>query len=306
MSSQPYNSGKAKKGNAALGKVLVIARPDGTCYATQRGLQLAAKVGREVEVVSFVHAELGALKVSSTQEESIRERMLADREEELAAVLEKYREPDQPITSEVVWAKDVDDWIEARCKRGGYDGVVKTASNRHSLVQGYADWHLLDRCPVPVLLVAEKRWHRTKPVLATLDLTSKSRKKKALNRVVLRMATAISRALEVELEIIAAIEIPTLLSDLDLVDPISYVKQSREAMQPQVRKLAAEFDLPESAFRSKRGPAEKVITSEAAKVRAQIVVMGTGTAKGIRGRLLGNRAERILRHLKTDVLAVKP
>ena len=44
----------------------------------------------------------------------------------------------------------------------------------------------------------------------------------------------------------------------------------------------------------------------AARVGAQIVVMGTVGRKGVKARLLGNTAERVLRHIKTDVLAIKP
>jgi universal stress protein E len=34
--------------------------------------------------------------------------------------------------------------------------------------------------------------------------------------------------------------------------------------------------------------------------------MGTVARKGVRARLLGNTAEEVLRHLHTDVLAIKP
>jgi universal stress protein E len=69
--------------------------------------------------------------------------------------------------------------------------------------------------------------------------------------------------------------------------------------------LAKACDIPESAFRCKRGAAEKVVASRTAKVRAQLVVVGTVGQKGVRARLLGNTAEKVLLHLKTDVLAIK-
>ena len=56
----------------------------------------------------------------------------------------------------------------------------------------------------------------------------------------------------------------------------------------------------------KRGPVEKVIASQAAGRRAQIVVMGTVGRKGVKAKLIGNTAERVLTHLKTDILALKP
>ena len=77
-------------------------------------------------------------------------------------------------------------------------------------------------------------------------------------------------------------------------------------MQPHLKELAATHDLPEKLFRIKRGPVDKVISSDAARVRAQLVVMGTIGRKGIRARLIGNTAEAVLRHLRTDVLTLKP
>jgi universal stress protein E len=110
----------------------------------------------------------------------------------------------------------------------------------------------------------------------------------------------------VELEIITAIEVPLLLADLDLVDPVAYAREAQATMQPRIAELSKEFDIPASDFRCKRGPVERVIASQAAKVGAQIVVMGTVGRKGVKARLLGNTAEKVLRHLKTDVLAIKP
>ena len=168
------------------------------------------------------------------------------------------------------------------------------------------DWQLLRKCPVPVLLISEKKWHKGKPVLVTLDLATKVASKKKLNEKLLAYGAGLSQALEVPLEILCAIEVPTLLQDLDLVDPIAYEKDARADMEPVIAGLAKKFDIPESTFHMKRGPVEKGITSYAAQVKAQIVVMGTVGRKGVKGRLLGNTAERVLRHLKTDVLALKP
>jgi len=50
---------------------------------------------------------------------------------------------------------------------------------------------------------------------------------------------------------------------------------------------------------------EKVISSEAAKERAQLLVMGTVGRRGVQARLLGNTAEKVLRYIRTDVLAMK-
>ena len=94
------------------------------------------------------------------------------------------------------------------------------------------DWQLLRRCAVPVLLVARKKWHRTKPILVALDLGTKVRSKQALNEKILDVSRRLAAALGVELKIVSVIEIPTLLSDLDLIDPVAYVNDARAGIQP--------------------------------------------------------------------------
>lgn len=289
-----------------MGKILIVADIEDKCFATPRGLELAAKLDQAVEVVAFTYAPLRSLKVSAREQTRIRKALLTDREEKVQARIDKYKRPGQKVGLKVVWEKDIEKWITRQCVGDKYIGVVKTGNRSESLVHTSTDWGLLRNCPVPVLMVSEKRWHRAKPVMVTLDLSSTVATKKALNRKVLGVAQVLAQTLQVELEIITAIEIPTLLSDLDLVVPIEYVQQARDTMKPQIKKLAAEFDIPESSFYCKRGPVEKVISSRAAKVRAQIVVMGTVARKGVKARLLGNTAEKVLRHLKTDVLAIKP
>jgi universal stress protein E len=289
-----------------VGKILVIADQEGVGYATPRGLELARLLDYDVDVVAFTYAPLKQLKLDSAEEKRIKQRLLDDREVAVQGRIDRHARAGQKVALKVVWEKNIDRWVNRQCASGKYIGVIKTGHRSETLVHTSTDWQLIRECPAPVLLVSEKKWHHVKPVLVTLDLASNVAAKQKLNSKVLGYAKALADALGVELEIITAIEIPTLLADLDLVDPIAYVKEARAGMQEAIRKLSEDHGIPESAFRTKRGPVEKVITSCAAKVRAQIVVMGTVGRTGVKARLLGNTAEKVLRHMKTDVLAIKP
>jgi universal stress protein E len=289
-----------------MGKLLIIADIDDKCTATPRGLELAAKLGQGAEVVAFTYAPLKRLNVSAREQDVIRKKLLEERKRTVQARIDKYRREGQKVSLRVVWEKHLGEWVNEHCADGKYLAVVKTGHRSESIVHEPTDWQLLREAPLPVLIVAEKKWYRTKPVLATLDLSTSSSQKRELNNKVLAAAKWLAGTLEVGLELIAVVEIPTLLSDLDLVDPLAYVDDAKEAMQPNIEALARAHDLPESAFVCRRGPVEKVITSHAAKVRAQIVVMGTVGRKGLKARLIGNTAEKVLRHMKTDVLAIKP
>ena len=204
-----------------MAKVLIIADLKGRGCATPRGLELAAKLGLDADVAAITYASLKSLNVKASEHAGIKKRLLEEREQVVGERVERYRQEGQKVNLKVVWEKDVDKWVKKACSRGGYAAVVKTGSNTGSLVHTSTDWQLLRECPAPVLIVAEKKWHRTRPVLVTLDLGTKLAEKKALNRKVLKTAGTLADALGVELEIIAAIEVPTLLQDLDLVDPVA-------------------------------------------------------------------------------------
>lgn len=289
-----------------MSKLLIIADLDDKCYATPRGLELAAKLGLAVDVVAFTYAPMGRLEVKRAEQLRLRKRILEEREQVVQARIDKYSHPGQKIKLKVVWEKDISRWVNKRCAEKNYQAVIKTGNRSESLVHTSLDWQLLRECPAPVLIVAAKRWHKTKPVLACLDLSSKVATKKKLNHQVLEAATRLAAILDVELEIITAIAVPTLLADLDLVDPVTYAREVQEGMAGHIRELAQAHNIPESEFRCKRGPVDKVIASHAAKVRAQLVVLGTVGRKGVKARLLGNTAEQVLEHLKTDALAIKP
>jgi universal stress protein E len=153
--------------------------------------------------------------------------------------------------------------------------------------------------------VADKKWQRTKPILASVDLASKTPEKNALNHSVIATAKTYAAALNAPLLIITAIEVPAVLTELGLIDPGPYVKEIKAELKPLVKELAEAHELPVSAFRIKKGPVAKVISSVAAQERAQLLVMGTVGRRGVQARLLGNTAESVLRHIRTDVLAMK-
>jgi universal stress protein E len=289
-----------------MAKLLIIADLGQQCAATPRGLELASRLGLAADVVAFTHAPLGGLNLKAADKATLRKRLLDEREKTVQTRIDKYRLEGQKVSLRTVWEKDLHRWINRHCAGDAYVAVVKTGHRSESLLHTSLDWQLLRECPVPVLIVAEKKWHRARPVLATLDLGSSVATKRRLNRRVLETAKELADVLGVDLEIITAIEVPVLLADLDLVDPHAYAQQARAAMQPRIAELAGAFDIPEGDFHCKRGPVERVIASQAAKVGAQIVVLGTVGRRGVKARLLGNTAEKVLRHLKTDILAIKP
>ncbi|MEM8660050.1 MAG: universal stress protein [Pseudomonadota bacterium] len=289
-----------------MAKLLIIADQQERCAATPRGLELAAKLGLVADVLAFTYESMSGLQVPSSEKRALRRHLLQQRRTTVQKRIQKYSKAGQSVKLRVIWSKDLHTHINKFCSEQNYYAVVKTGHRSESLTHVSLDWKLLRECPAPVLIVAEKRWHRARPVLAALDLGTRLAAKRALNKRVLSSAASLAKTLGVELEIITAIEIPTLLADMDLVDPLQYASDAKQAMQPAITALSRQQGIPKSAFILKRGPVERVISSRAAKIGAQIVVMGTVGRKGVKARLIGNTAEKVLQHLKTDVLAYKP
>jgi universal stress protein E len=288
-----------------MGKLLIVSDKESKDdIALQRGLQLASKLGCGVDVVAFCYTSMKPLRLKGNQGQAIKKNLIARRTDEVQAQLDKFSTAEQKVSLQVVWAKDIVPWIIKRCERP-YEALVKTGNRSETFAYTSTDWQLLRECPRPVLIVAEKKWQRTKPILASVDLASKMPEKIALNHSVIAAAKTYATALDAPLLVITAIEVPALLTDLGLIDPGPYVREIKAELKPLVKELADAHELPLSVFRIKKGPVDKVISSEAAKQRAQLLVMGTVGRRGVKGRLLGNTAESVLRHIRTDVLAIK-
>jgi universal stress protein E len=77
-----------------------------------------------------------------------------------------------------------------------------------------------------------------------------------------------------------------------------------ETMRDRVR--ADVYDRLSPRLHLPKGPAKTMIPTSAARLSADLVVMGTVARTGISGFIIGNTAEAILDQLTCSVLAVKP
>ncbi|MEP5764349.1 MAG: universal stress protein [Halieaceae bacterium] len=288
--------------------VLIIAdREDERQVAISRGLELASKMGWGAQVAAFAYESLSAMGVKETSKrELIRKKLLARRKTEVEAQVNRLKPSGLRVAVTVVWQKSVHLWIDQQCARKEYAAVIKTGHRTESFVYTPTDWHLLRECPAPVIIAAEKKWRATKPIVAAVDLTSNSRIKRQLNDAVISTAKRYAEALGCGVYVLHALHIPAVLTELDLVDEYSHTQKLKDELQPRLIKLASNHGISMKNIKLKQGPVEKVITSEAARLKAQLVVMGTVGRSGIKARLMGNTAERVLTSLRTDVLTLKP
>ena len=288
--------------------IMIIADREGQRQvAMERGMGLAARLGCQVVVAGFVYENLEGQGVTGkTRQDQVRKKLLARRRSEIKSLVRRFKPEGIKVTDCVVWEKNVRYWVVEQCRRDHYALVIKTGHRSETFMYSSTDWQLLRECPAPVMIVAEKKWRKANPIVAAVDLGSKSRIKHKLNQMVINTAKQYADVMGCELYVLYAIHISPLLTELDLVDEYSHAKKIKEELQGRLERLSIAHDIPLKNFRLKRGPVDKVITSECSRLKAQLVVMGTAGRKGVRAKLIGNTAEQVLTRLRTDVLALKP
>jgi nucleotide-binding universal stress UspA family protein len=180
------------------------------------------------------------------------------------------------------------------------------------------DMHLLRKCPCPVWIAAPNAGPRGafgyESVLAAVDPSKDDSERNELNRVIMELATSLTRRGESELHVVHAWSLfgeSTLRSgryriSSEEVDRL--VAEEREHRAAKLGALVREFaDAgPFPTLHLVKGRPTEVVPAIAKRVRAGLVVMGTVARTGVSGLLMGNTAEEILGRVRCSVLAVKP
>lgn len=290
--------------------LVVMDLPKQRQTALAHGVDVARRYGAEIHLVSFAYHEMVEQKdvFDAAQRKEVRTSLVAERQAWLA---DRSRDAarghdDLVISSEVVWEKDIHDWIIDACAKGEFGLVVKTAHRSRTLVHMPTDWHLLRACKAPVLLATQGKGTPKPRILATVDPTRKDKAHTTLNRKVVQAAVDYAATHDAEVHLGWCVATPEALADLDMIDPKKYVAQMVEKMQPRLDELAKEFDIPAERVHTTRGKTRLSITGMAMELKAELLVLGTTARTGVRGLVVGNTAEKVLAEARCDLLAIKP
>lgn len=290
-------------------RFLVVADPMGEPQRViGRAVELAAAMQAELVVVGFVYEHLNNLPLERSEHDNarIREAVIRRRRADLEAkVREAVAKHEVSVSIEVQWEKRIAEWLIRRVADDGYDLLIKTGHRSETLAYTPTDWQLLRGCTAPVLLVGEKHWRKSRHVLAAVDLGTRVRVKAALNHRVVDQAAALAHAIGAQLRVGYAVPFSRVLRDLDVIDERE-LKREGLLRAEKFREALARRGIEVEPIHVVIGAPEKALVSLAAKTGAAVVVLGCIGRKKLAGRVIGNTAEKLLRLLKADVLAIKP
>ena len=174
----------------------------------------------------------------------------------------------------------------------------------------YTDWELLRLCPIPVLLVKNRRLYHRPRVLAAVDPSHTFAKPSNLDRQILRAGAQLVHALRGELHALHVYNPPLAMMpampDGPLVDADVDFEEMERVAERQLQRLVDGFDVKHSHCHVVQGRPNEAIPESVRRERSAILAMGAVSRSGLKRFFIGNTAEFVMDAVSADILVVKP
>lgn len=282
----------------------------------KRAAELAERFGARLTLlhVVFNPYAVGPNFYESTIEEGI-ERTLTDHRSELRKLAEPLRKRGIKVNVQAIWDYPAYEGVVREVMRSKPDLVV-AESHRHRmgarLFLSNTDWQLIRACPAPLLFVKSDKPYGKIRVLAAVDPMHGHDKPARLDKRILEAGQALAEAHNGSLDVVHAFWPLSMFVGGAFGDPIMVpvdpkIEQAQEKrMRKALDRLVAPFEIPASRVRADIGTPEAVIDLQARKLKANLVIMGAVSRRGLERVFIGNTAERAMDKLDCDVLTIKP
>ena len=279
--------------------------------ALARSIDLAKKSGASITAFMTVYDfsyEMTTM-LSGDEREAMRKAVLKDRELWLKDLVSPYQNIN--INTQVIWHNRPYEAIINTVINDKYDLVIK-GTHQHGALKAViftpTDWHLVRKCPTPVLFVKDMAWPAHGNILAAVNAVSENAQHLSLNKRIIKDAQFLCELANAKLNLVnaypatpvnIAIEIPEF-------NPGLYNESVKKHHIESTNELANEFNLTSEQCFIEEGLPEDVIPDVAKRLNSELVVIGTVGRTGLSAALVGNTAEHVIDSLDCDVLALKP
>ncbi|MDX2370579.1 MAG: universal stress protein UspE, partial [Colwellia sp.] len=195
--------------------------------ALKRAIDLASKINlngtNQTKITAFLSIfdfsyEMTTI-LSSEERDVMRQSVIKDKELWLENIIKELH-PDIEIDCQVVWHNRPFEAIIERVIKQGYNLVIK-GTHQHdkfkSVVFTPTDWHILRKCPCPVMLVKEHDWPSNGNIIAAVNVGSDEAEHHSLNVKITEEAKQLAEVIQANIHLVnsfpgtpvnIAIEIP--------------------------------------------------------------------------------------------------
>lgn len=267
--------------------ILVLINPEkDEQVALDKAIRISARLGNTI--TALVRQKHAVPHLMATLDNKLR--VASDKEIEVSVKISPER-----------------DWLEAlhsTLDEDEYGLVIKEPHTSRLTDHVFLpeDWKLLRSAQIPVLLVkADNDWDNSS-LLLCVDGNPQDRDHNKLNERIVKAGRLISEVGQADIHLFSAC--PSEMQDV-AQQPVSHSALTN-GYRESCRGLVSPELVSDSQIHIDSGPAELLIPEFAGQVDAKLVIIGTVARKGLKGVLLGNTAEQILKRVSCDLLVVSP
>src|SRR5688572_24890663 len=281
--------------------VVVDTAPGASQPALERAAWLATQAGGRLELFA---CEWAPDVESGRVDAAARDRLLAQRRRSLEELAAPLKQRGVPVSVDVVWDHPLDAAILKKAAAHDYWLLAKD-THHHNLAQRTlltnVDWYLIRTCPVPLLLVKDRKLAAAPIVVAAVDPMNEHDKPAALDERIYTFAAELARTLRGDLHVVHSYGTP-LGAEL----PLGAVKLIADEHRAAMKRFLDTHAALEGQPHLYEGAAHECLQQAAKEHAADFVVMGAVARRGLKRLFIGSTAERVLDRLPCDLVIIKP
>lgn len=283
--------------------------------ALARAIQLAKKSAATSRVTFFLSIYDFSYDMTSMlsieERQLMRQSVIHQREDWMRTVAKPYQTKDIAVEIKVVWHNRPYEAIINEVFQGDFKLVIK-ATRKHDALESViftpTDWHLLRKCPTPVLLVKNEVWPEHANIIASVHVGSEVPAHIELNDIMVKQLLNLSQRLDANAYLVNAYPITpaNITIELPEFDPNHYNNALRGYHLTGMKALRQKHGIDDEHTFVEQGLPEEVIPAIAHQLDAAMVIIGTTGRTGLSAVFIGNTAEQVIDKINCDVLALKP
>lgn len=297
-------------------KILVVANLNSDEQpALARAVQLAKKSKSRSHIRFFLSIYDFSYDMTSMlsheERDAMRRGVIHQREEWMRSVAKPYLDDSFDFDVNVVWHNRPYVAIVEEVFEGKQDIVIK-ATRKHDILESViftpTDWHLLRKCPVPVLLVKNADWPEKANIIASVHVGSENPTHIDLNDCMVKQLDSLTDRLDATGYLVNAYPVTpaNITIELPEFDPATYTDAVRGHHLTAMKALRQKHGYAEEQTIVEQGLPEDIIPDVARQLDAGMVILGTTGRTGLSAVFIGNTAEHVIDKINCDVMALKP
>ncbi|KIE18826.1 universal stress protein UspE [Vibrio sinaloensis] len=283
--------------------------------ALARAMQLAAKSRSPSQVTFFLSIYDFSYDMTSMlsidERDAMRRGVIGQREQWMRKIAQDYLLDDVKFDVRVVWHNRPYEAIIAEVFGGEHDIVIK-GTRKHDVLESViftpTDWHLLRKCPCPVLLVKNQDWPEDASIIASVHVGSENETHLNLNDSMVEQLNSLTERLGAKPYLVNAYPVTpaNITIELPEFDPATYTDAVRGHHLTAMKALRQKHGYDDEQTVVEQGLPEDIIPEVAQRLNAAMVIIGTTGRTGLSAVFIGNTAEHVIDKINCDVLALKP